>query len=232
MEDSAGVIARPIAGLAAPPSVAALSGDVAAIPDHRGAGDVVVYGPGGACARLTGFHRARVTALCFFEDELLLRLYTVATDGLAAWAIQRGGAGPMQGPGMSVEGPETVVEESLDEVPEHLGVDAAGRRLVVCAGRVTRVVSLKSGKVLARLEGHGGNVVAAAFRGGDAKDVVVSIGEDRRFIVYDLKAGAILYSSSIVSSSPFTSLAIEHDGNRCAIGSVDGVVLDLNPNPR
>ena len=166
MEDSAGVIARPIAGLAAPPSVAALSGDVAAIPDHRGAGDVVVYGPGGACARLTGFHRARVTALCFFEDELLLRLYTVATDGLAAWAIQRGGAGPMQGPGMSVEGPETVVEESLDEVPEHLGVDAAGRRLVVCAGRVTRVVSLKSGKVLARLEGHGGNVVAAAFRGG------------------------------------------------------------------
>jgi WD40 repeat protein len=296
MERCTGVTARPIVGISGLPSDAALSHELAAVPDHRVAGDVLVFGPGGAQARLCGFHSSRVTGLCFAEGDIP-RLYTVATDGLAGWAIQCIGnqrACSDEICEIRVESPQTIVAESLNEVPEHIAADGDGRRLAVCAGKATRVVSVMSGKVLARLEGHGANVIAAAFRGGDHKvqnrgfspkkgrnagpssgepaafelansfsdvllvpdatvdneqDVVVSIGEDRRFIVYDLKGACIIYASAIVSAAPFTTLAIEQvpshlllfisyscrspsswsrattqDGHRCAVGSADGVV--------
>ena len=182
---------------------------------------------------LTGIHSSSVTALCISWRPWPC-LYTGAADGIARWSLEFATSDEID-PGLLDESWQRENEFSselltgdLERAPAHIAIDAAGNRLAVCVDRYALVTSCSSGKVLARLEGHNAPVTSAAFR-SDAVDSIVTIGEDRRFIVYDLKAAAILYGSCIVSASPFISLATEDEGGcRCAIGSSDGKVRIYN----
>lgn len=215
--------------LRSPAAVAALDRGVLAVPEGRGA--VYVYDTYDASPPqiLTGIHSTPVTALCVSWRPWPC-LYTGAADGIARWSLEFVGARCPQAPlplDASWQGENELASElltgDLDRAPAHIALDAMGDRLAACIDLCTLIVSCCSGRVLARLEGHGANVTSAAFR-KDHPDSVVTIAEDRRFIVYDLKAASILYASCIVSSSPFISLATEDGGGRAAIGTSDGKV--------
>lgn len=210
------------AQLSAPVSDIGLSSYAVALPDGN-SGDVLVwFGNDTSPQRLSGFHTKRVSALCFSEapDKYL---FTASTDGIARWPLQ--GLGEEESvltpPAEDVR-PDTLIE-SMDAYPSFLCLDNEQQRLAVGCNRITHLVHAWTGKVLARLEGHGALVTAAAFRSGNV-DSIVTIAEDRRFIVYDLAKNCIMYQSCIVSSSPFISMAVEPGGSRCAIGSSDGKV--------
>jgi hypothetical protein len=215
--------------LAEPAAAAALDRGVLAVPEGRG--DVRVFYADLPAQLLSGIHSTPVSALCVSWHPWPC-LYTGAADGIARWSLEFVGAeGPLQEPLESLdtgwqresEFASELLTGDLEKAPRHMALDGSGDRLVACVGLCTLIVSCCSGKVLARLEGHSASVTCAAFR-TDHPDSVVTIAEDRRFIVYDLKAACILYGSCIVSSSPFISLATEAGGSRCAIGTSDGKV--------
>ena len=215
--------------LSAPAAVVAIDRGILAVPQGRG--DVLVYNANKRDAppeMLTGIHSSPVTGLCISWRPWPC-LYTGAADGIARWALEFVSEDPLvtslsDGWQEDDELSSELLTGDLERAPAHVAVDAQGDRLAAAINCYTLIISCCSGKVLARLEGHNAPVTSAAFR-SDHTDSVITIGEDRRFIVYDIKAATILYGSSIVSSSPFISLAAEDAmGSRCAMGSSDGKV--------
>lgn len=215
--------------LKAPAAVAAFDRGVLAIPEGRG--DVLVYNTQDSSPPqvLTGIHSTPVTALAVSWRPWPC-LYTGAADGIARWSLEFVSTRYPEAPEpfdaswqLESELASELLTGDLEKAPAHIALDAAGDRMAACIHICTLIVSCCSGKVLARLEGHNANVTCAVFR-KDQPDCVVTIAEDRRFIVYDLKAATILYASCIVSSSPFISLAAEDGGSRCAMGTNDGKV--------
>jgi len=215
--------------LAAPAAVVAFDRGILAVPGPKG--DVLVYNTRQGDAppeMLTGIHSSAVTALCLSWRPWPC-LYTAAADGIARWSLEFVAAdaeAPVSTDAawqQESEFSSELLTGDLERAPAHIAVDGGGNRLAVCVNRCALITSCTSGKLLARLEGHNAPVTSAAFR-SDHPDSVITIGEDRRFIVYDLKAACILYGSCIVSSSPFISLATEDGGSRCALGSSDGKV--------
>ena len=221
--------------LAAPAAVAstlALDRGILAVPCRSG--DVLIYNTHERDAppeMLAGIHFSAVTALCFSWSPWPC-LYTGAADGIARWSLEFVPAGLHDEDAHAAldaawqqesELSSELLTTDLERAPVHVAVDVTGDRLAACVDCCTLIISCCSGKVLARLEGHHAPVSSAAFR-SDHADSVITIGEDRRFIVYDLKAAALVYSSCIVSASPFISLAVADAGGRAAIGTSDGKV--------
>jgi len=206
--------------LAAPAAVAAFDRGILALPQPKG--DVLIYNTRqGSIEMLTGIHSSTVTALCLSWRPWPC-LYTAAADGIARWSLEFVAAdaeAPVSTDAawqQESEFSSELLTGDLERAPAYIAIDGGGNRLAVCVNRCALITSCTSGKLLARLEGHNAPVTSAAFR-SDHPDSVITIGEDRRFIVYDLKAACILYGSCIVSSSPFISLATED-------GSSDGKV--------
>ena len=53
---------------------------------------------------------------------------------------------------------------------------------------------------------------------------LISAGEDRTFRVWSLIDGSLAYVSSVVSASPFISIALDPILSRICLGTVDGVI--------
>ena len=221
-----------LANPAAVASTLALDRGILAVPCPSG--DVLIYNTHERDAppeMLAGIHFSAVTALCFSWSPWPC-LYTGAADGIARWSLEFVPAGLHDEDAHAAldaawqqesELSSELLTTDLERAPVHVAVDVTGDRLAACVDCCTLIISCCSGKVLARLEGHHAPVSSAAFR-SDHADSVITIGEDRRFIVYDLKAAALVYSSCIVSASPFISLAVADAGGRAAIGTSDGKV--------
>lgn len=85
------------------------------------------------------------------------------------------------------------------------------------------VHDLKSGQIERWLDGHSATVTATAFvphRPG----TLISVSEDRTFVIWDVDEGCSTFTSCIESPSPFVTVAIDSSLDRCAIGSADGVI--------
>jgi WD40 repeat protein len=122
-------------------------------------------------------------------------------------------------------GAHILLDQAFQTDPAHIAVDDSGDKVAVCEQNVTHIIDTNTGHVRARLEGHAAPVTAAEFRkSDDGRLCVISISEDRRFLVFDLTRQCLVYQSAIISASPFISLAMDPRGTRCAIGSADGKV--------
>ena len=84
-----------------------------------------------------------------------------------------------------------------------------------------------------RLQAHRGPVVAAAFSPHSARQLA-SIGADRRLMVWDLQAGALLHQSPLLSAAaPLAALSYDPSAPRLAVAAADGSVrfFDLSSLP-
>ena len=89
------------------------------------------------------------------------------------------------------------------------------------------VLSVEQGIAMAELEGHCAAINHVEFvpaRDEEAPTLVLTASDDRTFKVWDLQSRTMLYSSPIVSSSPFTSLSVDPNNARFALGSEDGKI--------
>ena len=207
----------------APAIIAAGNSEVIAVSDGRSEDVLLFYG-------LDDINRAKshclhvgstVTALCI-STTITPYLFTCSTHGIQRWILSFSESVSLLVDTGGISPPENVLSETLDGIPVHLSVNKTGDRLIACIDTFAIVINTGSGRVTTRLEGHSAAVTGAAFR-HDHENSAVTISEDRRFIVYDLSSAAVLFQSSIVSSSPFVSIAVQEDlGSCCAIGSSDG----------
>ena len=90
-------------------------------------------------------------------------------------------------------------------------------------GRFVCVHDLKTSRIVWWLDGHTANVTATAFA-EHRHGCVVSVSEDRTFIVWDLVHGDAIFTSQVESPTPFVAVAVDTALDRVAVGAVDGVV--------
>ena len=163
-----------------------------------------------------------VTALCI-SSHVTPYLFACSSVGIQRWFLSFAESVSLLVDGGGISPPDLIFEETNRNTIVHLSANKTGNCLIACIDTYAIVINTSSGRVTARLEGHTAAVTGAAFR-TDLENCAITISEDRRFIVYDLSSSAVLFQSSIVSSSPFVCLAVEEDpaGACCAIGSSDG----------
>ena len=107
--------------------------------------------------------------------------------------------------------------------------------LAVCAGSEVYVYAVDTGKLLAVLQGHTGRVNSVAFvqyKGFSASHVesdgdiawLISVSDDRTFIIWDLLKRSMLYQSAIMGTQPITCVAVDSHTPRFVVGSSDGML--------
>jgi len=125
-------------------------------------------------------------------------------------------------------------------------LDESGSRLALClnGGGGVVILDVESGAVEAVLEGHAGRVNGASFVPASylaehpsaagmpvpSASAILTYGQDRTFKLWDLCARRLLYTSAIVSSSPFLTHTWDEAGvaganarqARFVLGSEDG----------
>ena len=101
--------------------------------------------------------------------------------------------------------------------------DDAGTNVAIAVGSVVCIVCITTRRQTVRLEGHNADVTAIAFSNFHPHQLC-SASEDRTFKLWDISARCLLYQSSVVSSSPFTSIAFDPKRERVVLGSEDGKV--------
>jgi WD40 repeat protein len=202
---------------------------VIAVPDGR-SGDVLIFY--GICAeneyqKVKSFRLhvgATVTALCISSNTIPY-LYTCSAAGIQRWILSFPASESLLVDGCGLSPPDYVLNDALDGIPIGVDLNRTNDSLITCVDLHALVISLQTGRITARLEGHTAPVTAAAFR-HDRERSAVTISEDRRFIVYDLASSSVLFQSAIFSPHPFVCLTMhtEPGGTCCAIGSSDGRV--------
>nr|KAJ3421925.1 WD repeat-containing protein 27 [Polyrhizophydium stewartii] len=117
----------------------------------------------------------------------------------------------------------------------HLAVHALDAFVAACVGDSVVIVAVETCAAVC-LQGHLGNVTMCEFFDGSAnrhaKTWILTVSEDRTFKVWDYTAPACIFSSQIVSSSPFTAIAFDPYKPVFALGSEDSVVRFYDPAPQ
>ena len=99
--------------------------------------------------------------------------------------------------------------------------NATGSLVAVTVNNVVYVVDVNTKRSIVQLEGHTATITSLAFSPHHSQQLATA-SEDRSFKLWDIKKRILLYQSSIISSSPFTSLVYDPYRDRLAVGSEDG----------
>ena len=86
---------------------------------------------------------------------------------------------------------------------------------------IVYIVDVDTKRSVVQLEGHGAVVTSVAFNPHRPQQLATA-SEDRSFKLWDVMNRCLLYQSSIVSMSPFTTLAFDPYRERLVVGSEDG----------
>jgi WD40 repeat protein len=165
-------------------------------------------------------HRRSVTAVAFSHLQCpALLCSAAAADYVITWSIDQ----IITGTGGCVRGQVLCpIPAALTSVI-YLSFSAEDHLIAFCADKLVHVLDVKTSKVKAILEGHMAKVNCAEFC-PHYTSTLVSISDDRTFKVWGIATSTLLYQSTIISASPFISLAMNPVHESFAIGSTDGMV--------
>ncbi|XP_062320459.1 WD repeat-containing protein 27 [Osmerus eperlanus] len=196
----------------------ACSPSYCAVPSNRN--DLLVYSHQNTAEkplRLCGNH-GEVGALEFGAQGTPALLCSASADYVIVWDLDRCSSRSRRG--LAADG--TVVGTLLGTVV-HLSFSSSDQRVSACCGSYIYILSSQQEKVGRALKGHRGPVTAAEFCPWD-QDTLVSTGEDRTFMVWDVNKEAVLYLSGVLSASPLLSIAFLGENRQLVTGSADGQV--------
>ncbi|XP_028844588.1 WD repeat-containing protein 27 [Denticeps clupeoides] len=189
----------------------------AAVP--RRGGNLTLYSENGSGQTLAlSGHHGNVTAVAFgrVADPLLL---CSASEGCAmVWDVER--CYRTSSEGQMASG--TVVGTLLGKVV-YLSFCPTDERVAACSGNKIYVLNSKKEQVHAVLQGHLGPPIATEFCPWDT-GVLVSISEDRTFMIWDLSKKQVLYQSAVLSSCPLISILLMEHSRQLITGSSNGQV--------
>ena len=163
-------------------------------------------------------HRQNVTALAFSNSRQSSLLCSAAADLVIIWNVKNAYEKPASDERIKGQ----IIGSELGEVT-HCTFSMDDSSVAVCVRDEIYLLKSSEEKTIAVLEGHRG-VVSMALFCPHYTATVVSIGEDRTFIVWDVKEFTLLYQSTIISSSQFISIAMNWLEPQFTIGSSDGVL--------
>ncbi|XP_054554141.1 WD repeat-containing protein 27 [Talpa occidentalis] len=164
---------------------------------------------------LSGHHQP-VTALAFGNVATPPLLCSASRDRVLTWDLD--GCREQARQGLA---PQGTVQGSLVGHVRFLSCSPDDRALAVCTGARVLVLDLRGQSAPLELEGHLGPVTAAEFCPWQA-GVVISVSEDRTFKVWDLGAGALLYSSPVLTAHPLLSALADAGSEQLVVGSTEG----------
>ncbi|XP_018621609.1 WD repeat-containing protein 27 isoform X2 [Scleropages formosus] len=160
-------------------------------------------------------HHENISAVIFGNGTNPLTLYSASRDYIISWDIERCYSSAEKG----VIAQGTVIGTLLGNV-HHLSMCPGDKRAAACVADKIYILSTKKEEVLQVLEGHLGSVTSAEFCSWD-ENIVISVSEDRTFVVWDLIKEDIIYQSAVLSAFPLLSLNLCEENRQLIIGSAD-----------
>ena len=157
----------------------------------------------------------------------MARLYLATNDRVIAWEISTL-------PKLDNEtrrddsdlGPRTTILEQQGQ-KDALAMSQNAKYLAVSVLDQVIVMEGENHTPTCRLQGHRGAINAITFFSPHKENVLISIGEDRTFKLWDCCEQTMLYQSSVVSSSPFLSIAVDPSFPNIALGKYCFVSLSM-----
>ena len=149
-------------------------------------------------------------------------LVTASKDAVLLWNVDdaRESLGDVSEP----PEPDAILHDaSLGASPDAVAVAADASRVAVSAGDEVRVLDVADCRCAFILEGHVGRVPALAFDPRDPSRLI-TVGEDRTFVVWDVVAGGADARSAILGAAVPTSVSVDPTYPRAAIGAADGTI--------
>ncbi|XP_064602272.1 WD repeat-containing protein 27-like isoform X2 [Liolophura sinensis] len=164
---------------------------------------------------LVGHHR-EISAICLGHSSLPKLVCSAASYYIIVWDIHN--ATQCHQRGETIKG--TIVGTSLGNV-QCVAFNPDDSLLAAAVQNQVLILSAKTEKLIATLEGHTALVTSVQFC-PHYTFTVVSVSEDRTFKVWNVKELSLVYQSSIISGSPFISMAMNPNKEQVAIGTTDG----------
>eukprot|EP00041_Stephanoeca_diplocostata_P029690 m.883715 g.883715 ORF g.883715 m.883715 type:complete len:963 (+) comp23611_c0_seq3:316-3204(+) len=177
-------------------------------------------------ARLGG-HEHAPTAMAFApgDREGSERLLTAATGELFLWTLDGLGASDDDMQHRPVHGvTATCTRLPADGIGHVQMLSVEGTLSVACSDASVVVHDVTTVAMVARLEGHGGRVTAAALTVHTPTTMVVSAAEDHTFAVWDVDAGACVFRSAIEPRVVYNTVVMDRVVNRVALGTDCGMI--------
>eukprot|EP00794_Sanderia_malayensis_P020041 gene20041-22008_t len=163
-------------------------------------------------------HSSTITALCFGHKNNPCYLCSASKDAIIVWKAEQAFVDYVTGtPSVGVK-----IAKDLGHCC-HLCFSPDDFFVAACIEKEVWIINIENCKLVATLEGHTGQVTASIFCPHDISKFV-TISEDRTFKIWDIKKAALIYQSSIISSSPFWSVAMHPEHMHFSVGSADGKV--------
>ena len=148
-------------------------------------------------------------------------LVTASKDAVLLWNVDD--ARESLADGEPPEPDAILHEESLGASPDAVAVAPDASLVAVSAGDEVRVLDVADCRCAFVLEGHVGRVPALAFDPRDPSRLI-TVGEDRTFVAWDVVAGATTHRSAILGAAVPTSVSVDPTYPRAAIGAADGTI--------
>uniref|UniRef100_A0A8C5QDS0 WD repeat domain 27 n=1 Tax=Leptobrachium leishanense TaxID=445787 RepID=A0A8C5QDS0_9ANUR len=159
-------------------------------------------------------HHEPVTAVTFRQAMIPCLLCSASRDYVIVWnldeckqSVQRGLL------------PQGLIIGTLLGTVSYLTFHPDGMKVAACAGNQIFILHTEHEDVFAELSGHLAPVTAAEFW---EDNLVVSISEDRTFMVWDFDNETLVYQSAVLSAFPLLSMFIDRENNQMVTGCVDG----------
>ncbi|KAL4641228.1 WD repeat-containing protein 27 isoform X1 [Arapaima gigas] len=163
---------------------------------------------------LTGHHE-NIAAVVFGNGTNPLILCSASRDYIISWDIENCYSSVKKG----VIAKGKVIGTLLGDV-HHLSMCPSDNRTAACVADKIYILSTKKEEILQVLEGHLGSVTATEFCSWD-ENIIISVSEDRTFVLWDLMKREMLYQSAVLSAFPLLSVTLCEENRQLIIGSAD-----------
>ena len=172
----------------------------------------------------------RISSMIFFPvtNRNIARLYIATVERVFVWEISTIYKDVTKEKRNDSDlGPRTtILEQHIQK--DAMAISATANCFAVSLGKNAVIYDAKTHSAKCRFEGHYGTINAMTFFTPHADHVLITVGEDRTFKIWDCEEQSLLYQSSVISSSPFLTVAIDPLFPHIALGTYKKIFINVS----